>query len=919
MKIFASKRAASMKPASLVFQLSPVAAGCAVFVSALAGSAYAQTTTSAQATDGQLTTVTVTGIRRGIEDAISVKKNSTSIVEAVSAEDIGKLPDVSIAESIARLPGLAAQRVAGRAQVISVRGLSPDFSTTLLNGREQVSTGDNRSVEFDQYPSELLSGVTIYKTPDASLVGQGLSGTIDMQTVRPLSFGSRTVAMNARMEKNSIGRIANADAKGNRFSISYIDQFADRTIGLALGYAHLDSPVLAHETGMYEPWKTDSRPGVPAGTYIMDGVKSVGRSGDNKRDGVMGVLQYRPNKQWTSVLDVYASEFKREETANQIEINLGGWNGGFEPGLTYNPVTTANGVLTGGTARNVYPLVRGMYNNREDSIRATGWRNDFKLDGGVTLVTDVSYSKAERDELSLENNTQISTASSTPTPFLDNVALVFGTGRFPTIAPTRNYSDPSQLYVRGTIYGSGYGKTPHVDDELKSFKVAANFPLSDALGMGWFSSVDVGVNHSDREKNKRQPEGSIDLAGSPSTISSDLQYSPVNLGFSGSGFIPAWNVPAVVAKYMKFAPSEDKDYLISKAWSVKEKITTGFVQANIEHEFGDISLRGNAGVQVQRTDQSSAAKYWDGTAPAGQQVKPVNDGKTYTDVLPSLNLSFGFPGDQTLRLAAAKQVARPRVDQLRSAMDFGVSNVDFKPGGSGGNAKLDPWRANAFDISYEKYFGKKAYLAAAAFHKKLTSYIYTQTNTYDFSKFIPGTIAKTAFGNYTAPYNGQGGTLKGIELSGSLPLNMLTPVLDGFGISASATYSDSTIKIQDPSSSIGKDIPLPGLSKNVTNLTVYYEKNGFETRVSQRKRSDFVGEIGNFAADRALRYVVGESVVDFQVGYTFNEGSMKGLGLVLQVNNLTNSKYETYASRRDQQLEYQEYGRTILVGANYRF
>src|SRR5690606_27950505 len=115
--------------------------------------------------------VVVTGIRRGIESAISVKRDATSIVEAISAEDIGKLPDVSIAESIARLPGMAAQRVAGRAQVITVRGLSPDFATTLLNGREMVSTGDNRSVEFDQYPSELISGVTVYKTPDSGLVG----------------------------------------------------------------------------------------------------------------------------------------------------------------------------------------------------------------------------------------------------------------------------------------------------------------------------------------------------------------------------------------------------------------------------------------------------------------------------------------------------------------------------------------------------------------------------------------------------------------------------------------------------------------------------------------------------------------------------------------------------------------------------
>jgi TonB-dependent receptor len=255
---------------------------------------------------------------------------------------------------------------------------------------------------------------------------------------------------------------------------------------------------------------------------------------------------------------------------------------------------------------------------------------------------------------------------------------------------------------------------------------------------------------------------------------------------------------------------------------------------------------------------------------------------------------------------------------MRSALEFGVDTTTLRPGGSGGNAQLDPWRANAFDVSYEKYFGTKAYIAAAAFHKKLVSYIYTQTKTYDFSKFIPGTIAKTAIGNYTAPYNGQGGTLKGIELSGSLPFNLVSPAMDGFGVQASYTYSDSSINVPD-SGSIGSIIPLPGLSKNVSNLTLYYEKNGFETRVSNRRRSDFVGEIGNFANERALRYVVGENIVDFQVGYTFQQGALKGVSLVAQVNNLTDAAYETYAGDRNKQLEYMKYGRTVLVGANYKF
>jgi iron complex outermembrane receptor protein len=919
MNIFASK---GRNPAA--FQLNPVAAGCAVLLSVMAASAVAQEAPAVAAPQGAVKpvdapappVVVISGIRRGIEGAISVKKDSSSIVEAISAEDIGKLPDVSIAESIARLPGLAAQRVAGRAQVISVRGLSPDFSTTLLNGREQVSTGDNRSVEFDQYPSELMSGVTVYKTPDAGLVGQGLSGTIDMQTVRPLAFGGRAVALNARAEKNSLGAIANAKSSGNRFSVSYVDQFADRTIGIALGFAHLETPVLDNETGLYEPWKNDARPGLPAGTFGADGIKSVARSGTTSRDGFMGVLQYRPSKQWTSIVDVYASRFKDEETANQLEVNLGDYNGGYTPGLLYKPAIVSNGSITGGTATGVYPLVRGMYDKRNDDIRAVGWSNELKLTGW-SLLADVNYSYAKRNEISLENNTQISNAAGDP--FLDSVKLGYGNGGFSTFTPGRDYSDPSKLFVRNTIYGSGYGKIPSVKDELKGFKLAANIPLTGAFEKV-LSSVDVGVNYTDRSKKKRQPEGNINLNGAPSAISPDLEYAPANLGFSGSGVIPTWNVPAVVAKYMTFAPVDNLNYLISKGWDVSEKITVAFAKANIDAELGGgVTLRGNVGVQIQRADQSSASNYYDGTAAAGQQVKPVNEGKTYTDVLPSMNLAFGLSDDQTVRLALAKQIARPRVDQLRSALDFNIGTNDRLPSASGGNAKLDPWRANAFDISYEKYFDKKAYLAAAAFYKKLNTYIYTQTQNYDFSKFTPGTNAITNFGNYTAPYNGQGGNLKGVELSGSMPLNMITPALEGFGLTASTTYSDSSIAIQDPSSSIGQNIPLPGLSKRVSNFTAYYERGGFETRISQRKRSDFVGEIGNFANDRTLRYVVGENIIDFQIGYTFNDGPMKGLGLLLQVNNLRNAAYETYDGNRNQQLEYQKYGRTVLMGANYKF
>lgn len=306
------------QPAATSFRISPVAVGCTLLIVAAAAQAQQQTQ--------QLETVTVTGIRKGIEAAISVKRNSDSIVEAISAEDIGKLPDSSIAESIARLPGLTAQRVNGRAQEVQIRGLAGQFATTLLNGREQVSTGDNRSAEFDQYPSELLSGVTIYKTPDAALVGQGLSGTIDLQTVRPLNFASRTMAVNLRGEKNSLGRLnpGAAGDKGSRFSVSYIDQFADRTVGVALGYARLDSP---NQNNYFRNWGYPQGSGSIGSTTYNDvrlpgGVQLRNESASQKRNGLMGVVQWKPSKDFETVVDAYHSTYERIALQRGFEAGL---------------------------------------------------------------------------------------------------------------------------------------------------------------------------------------------------------------------------------------------------------------------------------------------------------------------------------------------------------------------------------------------------------------------------------------------------------------------------------------------------------------------------------------------------------------------------------------------------------------------
>ncbi len=857
----------------------------------------------------------VSGLRFGIEQSVATKRETVSLVESIAAEDIGKLPDISIAESIARLPGLAAQRVAGRAQVISVRGLSPDFATTLLNGREQVSTGDNRGVEFDQYPSELMAAVTIYKTPDAALVGQGLSGTFNLQTVKPLSYARRAIVLNARYEVNSVDSLgSDSDNKGYRLSATYIDQSADKKVGVAFGWARLNNPIVGQESGTYG-WNNGGRSGVPAGTRSTEGLKSFARSGTNSRDGFIAVLQWRPSPNFSSVIDAYYSKFRREETARGIETHIGGYNDNEgtagNPGMTYTATSIKGGSLLGGTVTGVNPLVRGIYNDRTDKLTALGWNGEYRTDNWV-FVGDASYSKADRDELNLETQAHYRNAAGAYA--FDTVTYNFATGDFPTIAYGRNYADAARVQIGNTIYGAGYGKTPMVTDQLTSYRATA----SRTLGK-FFDHVDFGVNYADRSKDKAQGEAGLNAAGAPKGVTTGV-LSNTNLGFLGSGQAIAWDVPAALkAYYQPFTPSTTAfAYLIPKTWRVDEEIVTTFAQGNIDTVLGgDVRLRGNIGVQVQSVDQSSTSNFWN---TATNSVKKNRDGKTYTNVLPSANLVFDFNNGWIVRAAGAKQVARPRMDQLKSAVEFGIDTSTRIPGASGGNPRLDPWKATAIDLSIEKYFAKnKGYVSLAGFHKKLDTYIYDQTiGNYDFTSLIASSGSPVVpirnTGNFSGPLNGKGGNLKGVEATVSVPFSLFSESLDGFGFVASASSTTSNIKVD-----AGGTISLPGLSKTVTNLTVYYEKNGFAARVSRRDRSDFIGEVTAFGNDRALRYVAGEAVVDAQVGYEFKTGSLKGLGVLLQVYNLTNSEYLTYRDTKAQMEEYQKYGRTYLAGVNYKF
>jgi len=885
---------------------------------------------SAQA-QAQTQTVTVTGIRSAIESAISVKKNADNVVEAISAEDIGKLPDTSVAESISRLPGVAAQRTAGRAQQISIRGMAPDFSTALLNGREQVTTGDSRGVEFDQYPSELLSGVVIYKTPDGALLGQGLSGTVDLQTIRPLDSKQKGFAVNYR--KTQLGVGTTAEGKGERVSVSYVNSFADRKVGLAVGFARLDEN--GPKTERFDSWGGGTAKLNNAGADINVPYNGFGWFQDQTtqtRDGAMAVLQIKPTPNYSTSVDLFYSKFDKISATKGFQAPLNdSWAGGtYDKGGVLTAATVAGGKATAGTFNNVRAVVRNDSTSQFDEMTSFGWNHKLKLGKDWTLNADLNQSKAERTGGIIE--TTAGTAQSVlGTATLDSVQFT-DAAKF---TPGLNYADRNIIKltdVQGWGGGTGspqagYSKLPNVSDDLQAVKLSAK----GTVAWGLVNTLEAGVNLTDREKKRAFREGRLVIKGDTTGLGSATVPGAETATVAGIPIV-SWDPSQSVGTVYDIAAKVHPD-IYNKDWTVKEKVTTFFAKGDLDTKLFGKDVRGNVGAQVVMSDQSSSAFNVDrdgckGDTPAACPAATTAQGRKYTDVLPSLNLVMDLGGDQTLRLGLAKVLARPTMNDMRASLGISYDATKNILNGSGGNPNLEPFRANALDLSYEKYIGTKAYFGVAGFYKDLQTYILNRDITYDFKPFVtastklPTGVANPTVGRLYAPVNGSGGSIRGVELSASLPLDVIAKPLSGFGLQVN--HSDTSSSINLATAGLNTDgiatssIPLPGLSKRVTNVTVYYEKSGFGFRVAQRSRSDFIGEVSDFTGDRKLTYVKGEAVMDAQLSYEVQRGMLKGLSVLFQASNINNAEFVRYRDTPSNVVERVKYGKSYLLGVNYK-
>ncbi len=909
-------------------------------------------------TDPSIETIEVKGFRGSLIKAQTIKKSSTSVVEALAAEDIGKLPDSSIAESLARLSGVAGDRQNGRTSGISVRGFKEDYVGSTMNGRELLGIGFNRGVEYDLYPSEIISGATIYKSPDASLSVVGVGGTINLETIRPLNSEPVT-SINISGESNTLDSDnPDFDNNGHRIAFNFSNKFLDDTFGVAVAVTSTESPLNYRHTQIYGYRnQTTSGDNYPEQLWPRGGnVRSI--SEVLERDTFSAVFQYQPNNKLDIVIDTLYVDFANEGISRGFWENWNYANGGEVTGSDNNLATS------GKTAPYHATMITNPLINSGD-LKTIGLNLSYQLTDDWLLEFDIassrtnkksgkaeSYAGLGRSGLTTENEaiTRDWILGPEGISFLGNdsryadydlVKLAGPQAWGGALSPIKELNNLAEAYpgpetVTSRNAQDGFVNTAFIEESLDS----ARLDLSTAVNFGIFEQLAFGLQFSDRNMSKENFGAFLTAPTFPShgPIPEDYRLGFTDLSWAGLGSVVAYDAQAMIndGYYKQFDADQLQAGRLADTYDISEKLTMGYLKSDFATDIGSVFLSGNIGVQVIHAQQN--AKGWNSFIGQDQfvQAKPVSEKTSYTDVLPSLNLNFELHEDHMFRFAASKVVSRPRFDDMipGSSIDFNfnVANiVETTPengpwSSSGGNPKLKPLEANQFDISYEWYFVDDGYLALTYYKKDLVNWHRTGRKTTDFSEFyIPGyheavdtttnevKTPGTFEGITTFKEDGLQGDVDGFEFAANIPFHIVSDSLEGLGLSYSFSRSDG--ELDDGS-------PIPGLSEKVDSLSIFYERNGFSFRVSGTKRSAYeTEEKGNTGPASTSKQPI--ELWDAQIGYDFSESNIKSLeGLSLNLKALNITKEDDLAANSEdarQVLKHVQYGSTYMLQAIYKF
>ncbi len=872
--------------------LTPIAAAVGMMIAAAiyATPAMAQQATPPANADTPSTIVTVSGVRAALEQSLKQKRNADSVVEVVTAEDIGKMPDKNVADAIQRLPGVNIQSSAGgeggfgENDRVSLRGTSPSLQQTLFNGHA-ISTGDwfvlnqfggnvGRSSSFSLLPSELVSSVVVHKSQTADLVEGGVSGAIDVITRRPLEFKKAlTLEASVQAVYNDLAKKTEPQFSGlfawkndSNSAGVLVQAFSEKTTVRRDG-----QEVLGYVTVGKNSAAAKANPAL-AGLYVPTFIGASLFEQKKKREGGAFDVEIKPSKELTLDLNGFYSKLDApHQNTNWLAAPGNSFN---RDNLVPLSVATKGGTITGASFASNSGEVDNIY--RPDA-------------GGEAYYVDFNFRYRATQDLTFSGKAGMTHGEGWDhgDVYYQNKVNGGMTFQLNGLSPA-SVSYPGGVTTSpGSTAWAGGGESQSIDKEHY-----AQLDGELRISQGVLDSVKFGVRATDHKRSAEHPlESKLGPLGgtNPGPAWSGQQYPSDFASNLGGGLSSAYfrYDGAALGAWGAVPGNRVIDFVARHNWQdefkVNEKTTALYGMANLA---GD-SWSGNVGLRGVRTKQTSIVNLSGGTNPitgsAFGPYTPTTFERTYNDVLPSANVKYDVNQDLVVRGALARAISRPDY----SALGGSVSLNDDALSASGGNVKLDPVRSNNAEVSAEWYFAPKSSLSAGLFYMDLVSVVAQGGSVGTFFNNKQGKMTEYQI---TSPYTTSGKN-KGVELSYQQPL------FSSFGVLANYTYADG--KLADGTELLNS-------SKSTYNLTGFYEDAKFSARLAYNYRSSYKAGVDRGAA----QHVKGAGNLAGSLNYKINDQ----LTITFDALNLTNTTIKMYAETPDQPRAFYSNGRTFYLG-----
>lgn len=816
----------------------------------------------------ELAELVVTGRRDADRKALAAKKRADNFVEALYADDVGKLPDQNIAEAVRRLPGVSAANDQGEGRYVLIRGVDPNLANVTMNGQTAPAPEPaGRQVKLDDVPSALIGSVKVVKTLTPDLDANAIAGEVEIKTLS--AFDRRTPFVNARAaygyyDLNGKNPYEGDVTAGTRFGGQ--DQF-----GAVLALNYSKRPIQSQNVQGSSNWAPVN------GRVVPDDFRLRDYNLTRERSGVVANLDWRPSDRTSLYLRAVYDTFSDSEVRDQFRFALP-----VKTASAFSNQTATTGAFTGGVA------TRYVRNRKEeDATRNLTVGGRFELPRGE-LSAEAGYANAVKED-PRRDEWQFSGPKAGFAGTYDLGSTLF------LVSPADAAYDPSKFTAKSISHAHR-----RAEETVWQGRVDYSLPLA---GVGERTTLKVGAKLLDRHKTNDQESATYNYSGSTLTLAAASFLGEPSIYGGRYRFGPRVDTAAAEAFFsanpsqFKLDPKSIGDSL-SSDYDVSERIYAAYVMA--EAHVGRLTVI--PGVRVERTEGDYKAKLVT-AATAADPGFNLRGERDYTNLFPGVNLRFDVNDRLVLRAAATTAIGRPNYADLAPyvTIDTAAGTVSM------GNPGLKPLKAANLDAAVEYYLPFQGLLSAGVFYKRIDDPIYSQQRIVQNGVFAGQTLAQAVV---TSPTNADHAEVMGLELNAQAQLGFLPSPFDGLGVSANMTFIDSKATgVPGRTDSA----PLANTSKRVASAQLFYEKYGFSARLAYSYRSHFLDTIG---ANRDLDvYTADFGQLDAQASYAVTSR----LQVFVEGSNLNNEPWRRWIGDQRRLVENEQYGWALRGGVQLKF